>query len=276
MSRAIAPFLAVAALAVVGSCLDDLAEPSDCPTPARIEGRVEDCIAAFGDWLGSNEIDFENSCLGDPSYMGCYRGNRDCSCNPNECKASEDACYPPGDCPPAVRERFPSAECVRLSADDVGPELTEPEQCLCGCEECITVCDGKGPVWSQVELYNPYTDDVYDKKGYLWLSIARLMPASGRLGVYVRARGRVFELPEATAGEVYLFAYPQEQLGEGMPAFIEQLPRDMADSFEELVLPEVSDYSWKTNDERPGSIVVSAALNAATMLEIDCIVPFVY
>ena len=276
MVRVFFPLVALASL-VAASCLDDLPAANDCPTPAVVDGRVEDCVTALGTWFANHESEFDptDGCLDDPEYLGCYRGKRDCACGSGECKVDADACYPPGDCPTAVRERFPSAECVRLSADDVGPELDEAEQCLCGCEDCITVCDGKGPVWSQVEIEKQFGEGVVDPKGFLWLSISRLMPASGRLGVYVRARGRSFEFGEVQASDSYLLAFPQEQLG-GDPRLIELLPRDMSDRFEELVLPERSEYAWTSNDDRPGSIVIGAAVNATTIVEIDCIVPFVY
>jgi hypothetical protein len=267
---------AVSSLVGVASCLQDLPGPIDCPPAGAVEGRVEECVTALSAWFQTHDPDLENSCLDQPDYLGCYRGERDCACGSGECPVAEDACYPPGDCPPAVRERFPSAECMRLSPDDVGPELSEPEQCLCGCEECITVCDGKGPVWAQIELANLAGDGVVDPKGFLLLSISRLMPASGRLGVYMRARGRSYEFSEVQAGDSYLVSYPQEQLGIGDPRLIESLPRDMNDRFEELVLPQRTEYAWTSNDDRPGSIVIGSAVNAFTVLEIDCVVPFVY
>jgi hypothetical protein len=275
--------IGVAACLAIPGCLGELPEAEQCPSPAAVQGKAVDCLdvarAAILD--GSYVLDPANLCLIEDAFNSCYRGSAGCSCNAGECLEADDsnACFPRDDCPPRIRELYPEAECKQLSADDIGPQLTEADQCLCGCESCIQVCDGRGPVWTQVETIDAMNMST-DPGGLLLFDVRRHMPSRGKLGLYVRARGFAFDLrnseqkaANAPVSPPFVSIAPAE--GGGTEIW-ETLPQELDDRFEEVVLPRnVEPYSWDNDDERPGLLVLSAGWNTATMMEIDCIVPFV-
>lgn len=253
----------------MGNCLDDLDEPLECiPGPTR-EGAAIGCVTLLSEGLDSFDA---AGCVDEPDALACYRDPaRGCSCDPAECFDDGAAsCHPPPDCPSEVAALYPEAECVRFAAEDVGPFVDEREQCLCGCEQCIRVCDGKGPVWSQIDL-----DAAHYEAGTLLLDLQRQIPRSGRLGVYVRARG--VSLTPATPGmaavppRLYLFAGavsdPPELLGE--------LPAIMGDRFESAIFPDGELRALDSSEPAPLLLALGNEPGYFSLYELDCVVPFV-
>ena len=263
-------------------CLEDLPEGATCPTAPVVEGAAFDCLGTIAAAFDAGfMLDQQNLCMvSDPSFSACYRGPSGCECNTEGTRdcvvvGEHEACFPNGDCPLKVREQFPDARCVSLQPDDIGPSQREPEQCLCGCEQCMSVCDGRGPVWSQFELI---ADGGYaDEKGVLYFDIRRHMPSKGRLGIYLRARGTSWGLPGLPDGPPWLAVGPADVPPDPEQVPIWVLPRDLDDRFEEVVLPAPADqvYTWSNADTKPGIMGIFAGSNTITLMEIDCIVPFV-
>ena len=257
----------------MAGCLQDLSEPATCPAPPVVEGNVRDCFDAIMAANDAGQIDVDGSdlCLNRAPLAACYRGPSGCEFNgARDCLSPEDheACFPSGDCPAKVREQFPDARCVSLVAEDIGRGLAEPEQCLCGCELCMSVCDGRGPVWAQIEIF---TEDAFrDPRGYLSFDVVRHMPESGKLGVYVRARGLV-----TAGGSPAYLAVMRE--AEQEPAAFWFMPFDLNDRFEEVLLPPAGQevYAWGNSASKPSWVFMGAGVNSLTLMEIDCVVPFV-
>ena len=267
-------------------CLEDLPEQASCPAPPVVEGSVFDCVGEIATAFdGGFMPPPDNLCMiSDPSFTACYRGPSGCDCNTEGRKdcvvaGDEEACFPNGDCPLKVREQFPDARCMTLQPDDIGPFSREPEQCLCGCEHCMSVCDGRGPVWSQFEFLDQQGGSL-DGKGILFFFISRHMPSKGTLGVYLRARGTSLGPLSEDGGASFppvLAVGPSDAPPNLEEAPVWVLPRDLDDRFSEVVLPAPGEqvYTWNSGDTKPGILSLYAGNNVITLMEIDCIVPFV-
>jgi hypothetical protein len=171
-----------------------------------------------------------------------------------------------------VLARYPTAKCVQLEAEDIGPFQDESDQCLCGCEACLLTCDGRGPIWSQVDLVDESGTPVAPS-GVLTLDVQRHLPTAGRAGLFVRARGLTSgtgQNPEPDSPFVLTVADDLEE-----PAAIGQLPALMSDRFEAQLYPRDELLSWSAKGERPTLFAFSNDLGAFSLYEIDCVVPFV-
>lgn len=255
----------------LAACLPDLDEPAVCPTPA---------VEPLGDCDGVAVVTPQVGCY-DPAQIACLRP--DCSCRPDACPTDEGACYPDGDCPPLVRDEIgvSDAVCRRLEPDSIGiPEALDPAfHCTCGCADCMSVCDGRGPVFA-VRL----------RKGMPGLvpippmNIEGLMPDAGRLGVYVRARGIGALLVAPFTGDPdVLDTWQVVDEGGGLNIMTLQ-PRD---TFGERVFFRTINgepYSWDGPEDKPTVLLLTGLeLDPEDpneedvrdlFVEIDCVVPF--
>jgi hypothetical protein len=280
--RLLSLLIAVVACLVTPGCLGELPAAAQCPSAAQTEGRAADCIGSVIEASQNGYMfDLSNLCLHEDAFNSCYRPGG-CACAADECLDADDsdACFPDDDCPPQVTELYPNATCKQLSADDIGPQLTETDQCLCGCERCMQVCDGRGPVWNQLEFIGPMGNPT-DPKGVLLFDVRRHMPAKGTLGLYIRARGLASDVrtPEQKGANAPLSPpYVAIVAAEGGDAVgWDTLPAEIDERFEELVLPRsvAEPYTWDSDDQRPGLLYFIPGMNTATTIEIDCIIPFI-
>lgn len=203
--------------------------------------------------------------------MACLSGPRDCTCTAGECPEPREACFPPGDCPAEVRQHAADASCLRLEPVDFGGGLPSEFLCLCGCPGCAAVCDGKGPVMGVAADGSTYASPAF------LVDLSHVMPAQGRLGIYLRVRGL------SNAGVVLARQAPD---GSGdlevleAPIYYVLTPLDS--QFAELVLYDdlLNDaYQWGRHEDRPVVIAIVPQSNAEqpipALFEIDCLVPFV-
>ena len=259
-----APLLMVA-------CLADLDTALECPPSTKHPSEA--CEPALADVGDPGCFTYREDA---PKYYECLAGHREtCDCTPGECPADDAACYPPGDCPPEVREvAGPDAKCIRLQPDDFGyGGVPQFSQCLCGCFACASVCDGVGPVFGVRDpgivdgnlTYNPPIID-----------IERYMPVTGTLGYYVRARG----ISNANLITIYGDVHAEE------PTFSGYVMTTPLDDFGEQVFYKGGfvgtgdPYSWTDESQKPK--ILELVLGGGTvddpqlaLYEIDCIIPFV-
>jgi hypothetical protein len=233
------------------ACFADLPAPASCPPDAQ--HQAGDCAAALAAQAHSGTLD--------TPILECLSGSRDggsCSCAgvSIECPNAASACWPPGDCPPAVTAQIAGASCSSIGQGNVLPG--------CGCIECATACDGVGPVFGAVI---PPTPD----GGSMTVPIAGFalprLPDSGAAGVYVRARG--------TAGPssgLRLTFFDASSNGPGSATPVD-LPSDL--SFGETMLLT----SWVTPSDAPQQVAIVLTASPGpperAVVEVDCIVPFV-
>lgn len=251
-----------AVAAFVIGCLDDLPEAVECPPEAVYPG--ENCVSALGD--------VAPGCL-DSGQVACLAGPRSsCTCIADECPASESACYPAGDCPAEVAEVGELAggapSCVHLAPGDIGSGLPSEYQCLCGCGGCMAACDGKGPVLG-------VSNDGNVGFAPITIDLAGHMPASGRIGVFVRERGIAAALVVVMKGtpdayEVLTYYYMTSPIGTELTSLV----------FYDDPFLGMKEYSWSKEADRPTLLVIAAdegssEMPALNLMEIDCVVPFV-
>jgi hypothetical protein len=252
--------------ACLGGCVEELPEPAECPAPAQVpEG---DCSTIEPPLTG---------CL-PPEEHACLAGPRSsCACGADECPSTPDACYPPGDCPPEVTAAAPGARCLTIDEEHVGDfgVLPPGDRCTCGCTRCMSVCDGKGPTFGATIV----GDGSLDREDVIMplVRLDDLLPASGRLGFYVRLRG--------TAGTI-LYVYrgdpfdPGEivELGTGVLSAVPGRGFTSQVVYQELVgaggVP--APLTWDTPEEKPSLMILLPNVNTSgpLLVEIDCIVPF--
>lgn len=260
---------------LVTGCLDDLPQPSQCPADAQHE--VGDCSPAI---VKVTEEGIAR-CL-QPDETACLAGTEACSCLSGSCPVTEDACFPPPDCPPAVRERYPDAECIRLEPLEIGLGTPSEVQCMCGCAGCAAVCDGRGPVFG-----------VLDTGGDLaflppTFEVRRHLPDQGTFGIYLRVRGlasmglALFSGQIDLSGEV--FDVTPLNFGPDWPHGTPYVLSPLSTEFVEHVvvdqkLLEVPAYTWTSADRRPDYAMLlpggSMTDPALSLYELDCAVPFV-
>jgi hypothetical protein len=267
----------MAAALALGGCLEDLPQAQLCPEAPARSGEAAACAEAIGAAvMNGYQFDLTDACLLDvESFTSCYRGPGGCACDERECTppGAVDACFPQSDCPPLVRLHHPEARCVTLGRDDIGRGATEAEQCLCGCEACLGVCDGRGPVWGQVEAFDLQTNQYLDPQGFLYFDVLRSMPNKGRMGVYLRARGFATQVMNLESGPPFVGVVPSDG---SMGSWALPLPPLLADGFEELVLASQPEdlYAWDSDADKPSILGVAAGINTLTLMEIDCVIPF--
>lgn len=253
----------------ITACLDDLSEPLECPAKPQISGSAATCLDLVADDL--NAFDPTSYCMVKASAASCYRDAPTCDCG-DEC-ASEPACHPAPDCPAEILETYPTARCVQLAPEDIGPFQNEADQCLCGCEACITTCDGRGPVWSQLDLADENTGELLTPQGVLTIDLQRHLPDRGKAGIYVRARGLT-----AATGQNPSPA-PPTVLGvtddANNPFTMGSLPSLMNDRFNAELYPADGPLTWDRRSDMPTLVGLSNNIGAFSVYEIDCIVPFV-
>ncbi|MEZ4295225.1 MAG: hypothetical protein R3B70_09640 [Polyangiaceae bacterium] len=237
-----------------GGCMADLPEALVCPPEAVYPG--DNCVPALED--------VQPGCF-DLSQMACLTGPRtSCTCIADECPAPEEPCFPEGDCPLEVTEAAGGdATCVHLAPKDIGGGLPSEFLCLCGCAGCASVCDGRGPV------LGAYNDGQVGLAGIAF-DVGSYMPSSGRLGVYMRERGLsasllIVMIGEPDAYEVASYYFISSPIG---TAFTSQIFYD--DPF-----LGTSEYRWSKAEDRPRLVLILPAENASSLMEIDCVVPFV-
>jgi hypothetical protein len=258
------PELAIVLGLSAASCLEDLDEPLECPAGPARQGAALGCVAQLAE--GSYN---ESGCIVDANGLGCYRDPAaTCACGPSECDDDEPTCQPPPDCPAEVLAAYPGAQCERFAPEDVGLLADEADQCLCGCESCARVCDGKGPIWSQIDLVEAHYGAgpmTFDLQGHL--------ASSGGFGVYVRARGIALSPQPGAEAEppvVLLFA---GDVGD-TPETLGRFPAIMSDRFESVIFPaELRSLGASMPD--PLALAFYNAQQYFSLYEIDCVVPFV-
>ncbi len=258
-------------VSVLGTaCLEDLEEPLECVPPPERPGAATSCLTAVAE--AATPFD-ERACVSDPELLSCYRDPAaTCSCE-RDCEDTSPACHPAPDCPAEVLERYPTAQCFQFDPEDIGPFQSGEEQCLCGCETCLRTCDGKGPIWTQIDFLDPNTGELATPAGVLTLETQRHFPERGRGGVYVRARGLTASVGQDEATEapgVLAFGESLEQV-----TVMGQLPGLMSDRFDEALFPADDLLEWSDASNRPSLVAFNNAAQAYSLYEIDCVIPFV-
>ncbi|MEJ7732254.1 MAG: hypothetical protein WKG00_23990 [Polyangiaceae bacterium] len=254
---------------LVTGCLDDLPPPAQCPGEAHSEAG--NCSPA----ISKATIETKGRCL-EPDETLCLAGTEECACLSGTCPVPEDACFPPPDCPAAVRERHPEAQCIRLAPSEIGLGLSNETQCMCGCAGCAAVCDGRGPVIGVL-------DD--GELNYLppFLEVGNQLPARGTFGIYLRVRGVANMGIGLLAGNIdaQQGIFDIEYLNESAaPYVISPLSTEFVEHVVvDQKLLEVPPYTWTSVERRPDYVVLSPGGQpgnpSLSLYELDCAVPFV-
>jgi len=236
-----------------------------------VSGAAAGCIGIISD--DPNAFDPETFCTVNPEALSCYREpTRTCACE-DDCPVPEASCHPAPDCPAEVLAAYPTAKCIQLTRADIGPFQSESDQCLCGCEDCLLTCDGRGPLWTQLDVIDPDTGMNLTPSGVLTLDVQRHLPDTGRAGMFVRSRG------VTAATSMNPNPLPPDILGisESVadPFVIGALPILMSDRFEERLYPAAEPLSWSTRSDMPTLFAFSNTLGAFSLYEIDCVIPFI-
>ncbi len=230
-------------------------------------GSAVTCINRVAELLDDGGYPFdENNCTDHIDAFACYRGSdQPCTCNPDRECPQRDDCHPAPNCPDEVIDRYPGARCIELTTEDIGPIAGPKEQCLCGCEACVTTCDGRGPIWSQIE------GPVQDGNGAFTFDLQRHLPSTGNVGFYVRGRG--WTVASDANDPLAPFA---ALIGESdVLASVGQLPTMMDDRFEARLFPSDDLHRWSSPADRPALLVLVNNVNTFTHYEIDCVIPFI-
>ena len=270
--RLVLGLAALSAIALTAvACIDDLAAPTACPAEPKHAGKS--CADAITDPpLGCMSYDFAAK-VETPERVECLTGPRaTCRCTSKDCPPKAGACNPDGDCPKAVRDEAPEASCKRLLPEAVGADLPTDSMCMCMCAGCAAVCDGVGPV-----IGVSTEKDV--QPAPVLFEFGDRMPASGRLGLYMRIRGLantrvvLFKGPTAKLDELQVIPDPSYvTLNELGNEFVEQIL--FSDEF-----LGVHAYTWKTAADKPTAAAVFPTIDqdgpGLALFELDCLVPFV-
>jgi hypothetical protein len=227
----------VIAAASITACLADLPPPAECPSPAKNPSIA--CEAQLAQSQAGGCVP-----QNDPSVGPC------CACSADACPASASACFPDGDCPHAVTDRTHVAStCLRLAPEGFSG-------CACGCPRCMSICDGAGPTIA-TRVPNGSSLPVVP------VQLPQPMASSGRLGVYVRVRGHGGLVLDVAGG---VFG--------GKGDFMGGVASTSDTEFNDAVVWEPTWPAWRSAAEAPTALVFGAA-PGETILEIDCVVPFV-
>jgi hypothetical protein len=286
LALGVAGFSAFAALGV--ACLSDLPDPTS-PTseggidtggagdagvcPPTAQEPANDCAGALAQDRGF-------ICPGDASVsavMGCFAGNRSCTCVNGECALDASSCFA-SSCPPAVSSAFDaSVTCLPLiSEQDVLYEtLYDPAYapCYCTCGRCSMRCDGVGSILASGSTFP-------DSGPYVPISfvITDLVPSSGSLGFYARVRAY-----SAGSGGLISATFGKTINTPPRYTYVTVLGQDLRvdGNFHDLVfyVGDPSDGgvagpdSWSTPETAPQTILLTTA-SADTIVEVDCVIPF--
>jgi hypothetical protein len=240
----------VAALAL-SACLADLPAATQCPPVAK--HVASDCKPAL---LQGGAAP---GCAIDPTTVSCLTGSRaSCECGANECPTDRGACFPAGDCPRFVTDSVRgSVTCLHLAPEAI---VGGTSSCTCGCAACASTCDGMGPVIAtHLASTNPAPALRVD-------NLNLLLPASGKIGLYLRVRGFV------TGDSPGVAIFPSAP---GAPAFSKGIAPTSESQFTDvLAYDPATSLSWTTAEDRPTQLALFTQ-QGASILEVDCIVPFV-
>jgi hypothetical protein len=148
-----------------------------------------------------------------------------------------------------------------ITAGAVGANMNG---CACGCMGCVSVCDGKGPVFA---LDAPPVPSVVPPLLVIQGLNTSLLPPSGRLGVYIRARGtQTLELavivPDGGPFSTTILTTPDDPT-----------------AFAPTVFSGDAVPGWSNGAGEPMAIGIGSGQMMAgvtrSVVEVDCIVPFV-
>lgn len=288
------------ALLALGACLEPLPEPTSCEEPARvIEGECVPCEAPkqfVNDTCTlcppAPELPFERcvpraftdygvppkGCLAGDGKFERYNCVTDhdparCECDAAALEQSaQPSCYSDGTCPAAVGALGANAQCFPFEPADVHwYGATSHEGCDCGCIENLARCDGRA------FAFGGYSDasEPLPQFDYIRLDLGDRLPDSGTVGAYMLVRGFATPLYLLfTKGDVtlttwgfYVTTDSVQQIGYGPDQ----------DGFQiDLLDP----YSWADASGRPDTLFLAPPPaveldGIVTLVEIDCIVPFV-
>lgn len=258
--------LSVAAAVSAPACLDDLPPARVCPPPPVHEAG--DLTPVFQ----VTAMDCMNDHPETIPLEAILAGPREsCACAESECPTAGADCYPDGDCPPEViAAAGEGARCIRLAPEDFGFGNSEASQCMCGCARCASVCDGQGPVIGALSS----ASSMYAQPA---ISLAGHVPSSGKIGVYVRARGISNTAIAFVSGD-----YADQASLVTRSVFFMTTPLD---EFSEQVfygadfLGNTSPYAWTDEAGRPDVLLLLNSVpqsgSQLTFYELDCVIPFV-
>jgi hypothetical protein len=231
-----------------------------CPPPPQNEAG--DCVRALATEEGG-------ACPNSASMlpvMQCLAGPRtNCACGSGECTGGAPVCFQ-GTCPPAVLQMQPNATCLTPS-QFIYPSSGVPEEmnCYCSCPTCALACDGIGAI---VATGTTTGSNDASFAGVEFVLIDAGLPYAGKLGFYIRLRGK--------ADTVY-FATFDSRTRVFYPVVAGDIPSD--GQFHEFVkfIGYVTDGgpgpdSWGDPSHAPLAIVV--APQQGEILEVDCLIPF--
>jgi hypothetical protein len=238
--------------ASIAACLSDLPAPTKCPADAQqpLDKDGPGKLAAAKPNAGCAPKDVQQAC-----FSGSGAG---CTCTTSECPDTTSSCYPARECPEVVRIAQPGASCPKLTTADVS-------ECACGCARCLAACDGYGPSFGVIVAPGMQGQIIVN------VPLAGLLPATGKLGFYVRLRGA----PTIAAGFAFAGAPPRFQDGILFNDF-QQSSSAYRDALVGIAGPVRA--SWSNPADAPTAIVLAAAppsmpTPALTYAQIDCVIP---
>jgi hypothetical protein len=139
----------------------------------------------------------------------------------------------------------------------------------------VTTCDGKGTI------FGVYDDGAAPDRRQLQgpkLDLRGLMPASGKLGLYVRGRGWASIAAVVTRDPMLAnndTAYFLALLND----FSAAIAFSPADEGGEVNAVYPRPYGWSSEDEAPGDVMFLMTFDdfafTGGIVEIDCVIPFV-
>jgi hypothetical protein len=250
---AIIPALALVAVvgsaAATGACIADPPPATTCPPP---EPSASDCSSALA------SLTQPEGCA--PSvYQQCLGATCGVECPATACAPNPAACWPNGECPPALlAQTSASTSCLRLDAE-LAPT------CNCGCPRCVSECDGHGvPLAAFVPP--PPPGSTPSPVPFFQFRLPAKLPTQGRMGLYVRLRGQL------SGGAMVLgIAHGTQPVNAFPITSVEPAYSDMM-----FGIGDAGQLTgWSSTDAAPDSIVVLLLPTTKVAVEIDCIVPFV-
>jgi hypothetical protein len=230
------------AAATTGACIEDPPPATTCPPP---EPPAPDCTAALASVTQPQGCELTVSAQ-------CLRTS--CECAATECAPDPAACWPHGECPPALTALAAAGtSCLRLDA------ATATTGCTCGCPRCVSECDGKA-----VPLSAFVPPGASAPVGFFRFALPKNLPARGRLGLYARIRGQL----APPGGGVLLAITKGEQPLNLSSATLNR-------TYSDTVIGVTDGPTWQTIDAAPDAVDVLVTSPARLAVEIDCIIPFV-
>ncbi len=296
----------------VGACLDALPPAVVCEAPSRVIDGVcvacaaplvfvgDDCVECPPPAQVPNRSCFDtvnnlpqdaDGCIGEiADGFGCVAGDPpDCACDPDDCTETL-SCFGDGSCPPDVVASAPNATCLPLTESewsyfaypfaDANHDTTD---CVCNCIRCAAQCDGKGTAFGVFEDgAPPYTRYLQGPA----IDLRGLLPASGKLGFYVRARGWAGSMVAIVTHDLALGTFDTAYYLPVLNDFSEPIAYGPTD--EGAVIdpdgpapepPYPAPYAWTRSEDAPTHVILALTPNAefpsSGLVDIDCIIPFV-